>query len=272
MTWGHGGAKKVTDSTKSVPMAYFRRIFLQLPNFRQPHSSAGQRVERVRNIPAFQVSASITSCPAHHESQHRASAATAPAAVRAFSAYPLSVAGQHLTARLNRCILSRPADSDQRANKTIEILYPILTEHLAAVAAQRILEELYVRMRSRWIGPRNRKPSPKLGQRSRVWNRWTNPPPHWKLALQQYVVLDGFDQTPSRDIRNVLNFPGGVRAGPDYGSSNNNHELKLVHQCSLPCYEDICELHYLLQLIPPDEIFYPTMSTNHLLAFPPNVR
>jgi hypothetical protein len=51
------------------------------------------------------------------------------------------------------------------------------------------------------------------------------------------------------DIRNVLNFPGGVRAGPDYWSSNNRHELNSVHQCSLPGYEDIRELHYLLQPI-----------------------
>jgi hypothetical protein len=27
-----------------------------------------------------------------------------------------------------------------------------------------------------------------------------------------YVVLDGFGQTPTRDIRNVLNFLGGVPA------------------------------------------------------------
>jgi hypothetical protein len=66
-------------------------------------------------------------------------------------------------------------------------------------------------------------------------------------------VVDGFGQTPTRDIRNVLNFLGGVLAGDRLrkqpGSSNNNHELNSVHQCSLPGYEDIRELHYLLQPI-----------------------
>jgi hypothetical protein len=52
---------------------------------------------------------------------------------------------------------------------------------------------------------------------------------------------------------------------------NNRHELNSVHQCSLPSYEDIRELHYLPQSIIALEIF-SNDARNPLLAFPPNVR
>jgi hypothetical protein len=84
------------------------------------------RVERVRNIPAFQVFCvhyvfdfSSSSSSRKSRSEHRAPAATAPAAVRALPAWPLSVAGQYLlpvSIAAFLFLLSRLADSDQRAN------------------------------------------------------------------------------------------------------------------------------------------------------------
>jgi hypothetical protein len=78
------------------------------------------RVERVRNIPAFEVSASITSStfcrPAHHESQEaniERRRQQRQAAAWALPAWPLSVAGQHFTARLYRCIPIPPLSAGQ---------------------------------------------------------------------------------------------------------------------------------------------------------------
>jgi hypothetical protein len=53
---------------------------------------------------------------------------------------------------------------------------------------------------------------------------------------------------------------------------NNRHELNSVHQCSLPCYEDIRELHYLPQSIIALEIFINDGRNHVMLAFLPSVR
>lgn len=104
------------------------------------------------------------------------------------------------------------------------------------------------------------------------------------FGKEHLYVVDGFTQTPSRDIRDISNFPSGTfepivppYTTPGYGSSgssnSNKQELKAVHQCSRLGYEDIREVHkrrYLLQPIALE--IFSNDGRNHLLAFPPNVR
>ena len=96
-------------------------------------------------------------------------------------------------------------------------------------------------------------------------------------------MVDGFTQTPSREIRDISNFPAGTfepivppYTTPGYGGSSPTSASlagKSVHQCSKIAYEDIREVHkrrYLLQPIALE--VFSNDGRNYLLAFPPNVR
>ena len=76
------------------------------------------------------------------------------------------------------------------------------------------------------------------------------------LFGKEHLVADGFTQTPSREIRDVSNFPPDTfdpivppYTTPGYGSSGNGQQQTAVHPCSRLGYEDVHKRRYLLQPI-----------------------
>ena len=99
------------------------------------------------------------------------------------------------------------------------------------------------------------------------------------LFGKEHLVADGFTQTPSREIRDVSNFPPDTfdpivppYTTPGYGSSGNGQQQMAVHHCSRLGYEDVREVHkrrYLLQPIALE--IFSNDGRNHLLTFSPGL-
>jgi hypothetical protein len=102
------------------------------------------------------------------------------------------------------------------------------------------------------------------------------------FGKEHLYVVDGFTQTPSREIRDISNFPSGTFEPivPPYTTPGYNIKATTAgsvqqqrHECSRLSYDEVREVHkrrYLLQPIAL-EIFSQD-GRNHLLAFPPNGR